>query len=62
MGYKGCCKEIYVSIKIQILQLILSTRCFSQILIIAHTDRDMSHLVSVDIFNSSLCMTDLSGC
>ena len=40
------------------LLLVLGTRCFLQILIITHTNRDMGHFFRVDVFSSGLRMTD----
>ena len=39
--------------------MVLSTRCFLQILIITRTDGDMSHSARVGIFKSGLRMTDV---
>ena len=39
------------------LLLVLSRRCFSQILIIIHTNRDMSRFARICIFNDALRLT-----
>ena len=41
------------------LLLVLSTRCFLQILIITGTNGDMGHSARVGIFNSGLHMSDV---
>ena len=53
--------DIYVSLRIQILLMVFTTRCFLQILIITHNNGDMSNFVRVGIFNLGLCVNDL-GC
>ena len=40
------------------LLLVISARCFLQILIITRTDGDMRHFARVGIFNSGLRMTN----
>ena len=56
--YKSCCKEICISIIILILLLVLSTRCFLQISIIIHTDRDRSHFLRESIFAKGMICND----
>ena len=56
LAYQSYYKHVYVSLHIQILLMV-----FLQILIITHTDRDMSHFAREGIFNQGLGLTDLGS-
>ena len=49
MIHKSCCKELYMSVAVLILLLVLSTRYSLQMSIIIHTDRGISHFPKVGI-------------